>query len=162
MMSTANVQAQPVAHLAILDVLNRYTDALNRRDWAALQQVFTDEGVWDMGGPAAGPMAMRFEGAANVAAGIAAAVGRAELCVQTNHGSVIEVSGQRAIARSTIHELVRPKGGTGMQIVGFYHDDLSLGEDGEWRFRERRFRIMYVDTGTPVPGQVMMQPPPAD
>lgn len=158
-MSTANVQAEFVAHLAILDVLNRYTDALNRRDWPALQQVFTAEGVWDMGGPAAGPMAMRFAGAADIAAGIAAAVDSAELCVQTNHAPVIEVSGRRATARSTMHELVRPKGGTGMQIIGFYHDDLSLGEDGEWRFRERRFRIVYVDTGTPVSGQVM--PPPA-
>ena len=36
-MSTANIHANPAAHLAILDLLNRYTDAVNQRDWKTLQ-----------------------------------------------------------------------------------------------------------------------------
>jgi len=154
-MSTANIHANPAAHLAILDLLNRYTDAVNQRDWKTLQDVFTADGVWDMGGPAAGPMAMLFKGAQGIADGIGGSISTTELCVQTNHAPVIVVDGQRATARTTVNELVRPKGGGGVTIVGTYYDDILLGTDGEWRFKERRFRITYVDATTAVPGQVM-------
>jgi hypothetical protein len=154
-MSTSNVNAHLAAHLAILDLLNRYTDAVNQRDWQRLQNVFAANGVWDMGGPAVGPMAMRFEGAKAITEGIAASIATTELCVQTNHAPVIEVDGRHATARSTINELVRPRSGAGMTIVGTYYDDIVLGDDGEWRFKERRFRITYVDTTTLVPGQIL-------
>ena len=153
-MSTANLMANLQAHLAILDLLNRYTDAVNQRDWVELENVFAVDGVWDMGGPAAGPMAMRFEGAKRVADGIAAALSSAEMCVQANHAPVVKVQGQRATARSTLQEIVRSKGGGGMMMLGTYHDDLVLCDDGEWRFQERRFRMTYVDM-TPLNGQVM-------
>jgi len=154
-MSTLNVKAYLAEHLAIGDLLNRYTDAVNQRDWSQLRAVFADDAVWDMGGPAVGPMAMRFEGADRIVEGIAASVATVALCVQTNHAPVVVVDGRRATARSTIQELVRPDGGGGLNIVGTYYDDLILDHDGEWRFRERRFRITYVDSTTPVSGQVL-------
>ena len=154
-MSTVNVKAQLAEHIATLDLLNRYTDAINQRDWAQLRAVFAQDSVWDMGGPAVGPMAMRFEGNGPIAAGIAASVSTAAMCVQTNHAPVVVVDGGRATARSTIHELFKPTAGGGYNIIGTYYDDLVLDHDGEWRFRERRFRITYVDSETPVPGQVL-------
>jgi hypothetical protein len=154
-MSTINVKENLAAHMAILDLLNRYTDAVNQRDWRQLESVFAEDGIWDMGGPNVGPMAMLFEGARNIAQGIAASVSTTELCVQTNHAAVVAVNGRRATARSTINELVRPKGAGGMTIAGTYYDEISLGDDGEWRFTERRFRITYVDSITPIGGQVI-------
>jgi hypothetical protein len=158
-MSSINVNENLAAHLAILDLLNRYTDAVNQRDWRHLESVFADDGVWDMGGPEVGPMAMRFEGARKIAEGIAASVATTELCVQTNHAAVVAVNGRRATARSTINELVRPRGAGGMTVAGTYYDEISLGDDGEWRFTERRFRITYVDSITPVAGQVIAKFP---
>ena len=142
------------AHVAIQDLLNRYTDAVNQRNWSELKNVFAPQGVWDMGGPAVGPMALRFEGAQQVANGIASALGNAQMCVQSNHAAVIHVDGTRASARSTIQEIVRPKAGGGLMILGTYHDDIVQCPDGEWRFQERRFRITYIDT-TPLAGQTL-------
>lgn len=153
-MTTVNVTTNLAAHMAILDLLNRYTDAVNQRDWAELKNVFTENGVWDMGGAAVGPMAMRFEGAEQVAKGIAAGVSTAELCVQANHAPVVSVDGKRATARSTIQEIVRPMGGGGMMLLGTYYDDIVLCDDGEWRFQKRRFRITYSDMA-PLTGQVL-------
>ena len=158
-MSTANVTAELAAHCAISDLLHRYTDAVNQRDWQQLQSVFAADGVWDMGGPVMGPMAMRLVGARAIADGIAAAIGGTELCVQMNHAPVVTVTGRSATARSSIQELVRPKGAAGFNLFGTYYDRIVLDADGEWRFQERRFRITYLDATTPVAGQVMAQFP---
>jgi SnoaL-like domain len=125
-MSTANVTNNLIDHMAIMDLLNRYTNAVNHREWTALEACFSTEGIWDMGGPAIGPGAMYFEGAHNIATGIANAVNSAELCFQANHAPVIEVNGERATARSTIHETVRPIGGGGMVIFGIYYDEAQF------------------------------------
>jgi hypothetical protein len=153
-MSTANVKSHLIDHMAISDLLNRYTDAVNHRDWKALEACFSETGIWDMGGPAIGPGAMYFEGAANVAAGIGAAVSTAEMCFQANHAAVIEVDGDRATARSSVHETVRPAAGSGLVIFGIYYDDLRRHSDGEWRFDKRAFRITYMDQ-TPLAGHVL-------
>ncbi|MGO8856806.1 MAG: nuclear transport factor 2 family protein [Steroidobacteraceae bacterium] len=153
-MSTSNVVNNLAAHAAIVELLNRYTDAINQRNWIELKSVFAEDCVWDMGGPSVGSMAMRFEGAQRVCEGIAAAIDTAELCVQTNHAPVIVVEGTCATARSTIQEIVRPKGGGGIMILGAYHDDIVLCDDGEWRFKERRFRIRYMDM-SPLTGNLI-------
>ena len=95
-MSTANILANQGTYLAIFDLLNRYTDAVNRRDWPELKNTFAHDAVWDMGGPAAGPMAMRFQGAQQIADGIAAAISTSAMCVQANHALVVNVDGNRA------------------------------------------------------------------
>jgi hypothetical protein len=145
-MSTRNVTEHTLAHLAIRDLLDCYTDALNRRDWSTVQALFTADGVWDAGGPEMGPQAFRFEGAAACAQGIAGLVTSAELCVQSNHAVVIEVDGARASARSTINELVLMREASALTTIwGTYTDDLVRETDGEWRFRERRFRFTWID-----------------
>ena len=60
MSSTKNVVDHLADHLAIRSLLDRYTDGVNRRDWAAVERVFATDGVWDCGGPTMGPMAFRF------------------------------------------------------------------------------------------------------
>lgn len=158
-MSARNVVENLADHLAIRDLLDRYTDALNRRDWNTLQTLFCADGVWDAGGPEMGPQAFRFAGAAQCAQGIAALVAPAELCVQSNHAVVIEVRGAEASARSTINELVLMPAAPGMMTVwGMYHDTLRREADGEWRFRERCFRFSWVDTGG-AKGQVLARFP---
>jgi len=149
--------AFPAAYVAVLDLLNRFTDTVNRRDWPALQALFCEDGVWDVGGPDAGAYASYFEGAAAVAAGIESLVSTFEFLVQTNHAPVIEISGRRAAARSTIHEFMRPAGGGGITVLGSYADEIVQEGDDRWRFKKRSFRFVYVDT-TPLTGQVMARP----
>ena len=145
-MSTRNVTEHLSAHLSIQDLLNRYTNAVNQRDWAALQAVFADDAVWDCGGPQMPEQQFLFNGAEACARGIAGLVGPTECCVQTNHAIVIEVTGPEARATSTINEYVIFSGSApAMSLWGTYYDDIRLGADGEWRFSKRTFRFTTVD-----------------
>lgn len=158
-MITRNVVEHFADHLAIRSLLDRYTDALNRRDWVALEQVFAEDGAWDAGGPAMGPMAFRFEGAAACARGIAAMVDPTPLCIQSNHAPVIHVEGDRATATSTINEVVLAPGASARTTIwGMYFDEIARGADGEWRFTLRKFRFAWIDAAGNA-GQVIAQPP---
>jgi ketosteroid isomerase-like protein len=158
-MSTRNVTEHLADHLAIRSLLDRYTDALNRRDWVALEQVFADDAVWDAGGPSMGPMARRFEGAVACARGISEMVEQLSLCIQSNHAPAIHVHADRATASSTINEVVlAPGADTRTTIWGMYFDEIVRGSDGEWRFKLRKFRFAWIDT-TGNAGQVITQPP---
>ena len=159
MSTTRNVADHLADHLAIRSLLDRYTDGLNRRDWTAVEKVFATDGVWDAGGPKMGPMAFRFEGAANVARGIAGLVDPLQLLIQSNHAPVIHVNGDRATATSTINEMVLAPGATQRTTIwGMYFDEVEKQADGEWRFRQRKFRYAWVDAAGNG-GQVISQPP---
>jgi SnoaL-like domain len=159
MSSTRNVADNLADHLAIRSLMDRYTDGVNRRDWAAVERVFAANGVWDCGGPAAGPMAFRFEGAKACAQGIGAMVSATPLVIQSNHAPVIHVEGDRATASSTVNEVVlAPGAAQGTTIWGMYFDTIQKDADGEWRFTERRFRFAWVDAAANA-GQVLAQPP---
>ena len=145
-MSTRNVTENLAAHLAIQNLINRYTNAVNQRDWSALQDVFASDGVWDCGGPQMGDQAFLFSGAAGCANGIAGLIAHSECCVQSNHAIVIEVAGRDARATSTINEYVVLTGAaTATSIWGTYYDEIHQEVDGEWRFRKRAFRFTTVD-----------------
>ncbi|MGE0385166.1 MAG: nuclear transport factor 2 family protein [Gammaproteobacteria bacterium] len=143
-MSTQNVKANLADHAAIRDLIDRYTDAVNRRDWRALEATFAAGGIWDCHGPTAESRFL-FEGARNVADGIAGAVQAGEMCIQMNHAVVIDVQGDRASATCTLNEMFRMPDGNGMELWGIYYDDIARGADGEWRFEKRRFRTTYYE-----------------
>lgn len=149
-MSTRNVVENLASHLAVHDLLDRYTNAVNQRDWATLHSLFSEDGIWDAGGPEMGAGAFRFEGAANCAEGIAGLIRPTELCVQSNHAVTIEIDGDRATATSTINELVLIKDAPGLMTNwGTYYDTLIREADGEWRFKQRIFRHSWTDMSGP-------------
>ena len=160
-MSTANVKANLADHLAINLLLNRYTDAVNRRDWATLADVFTEDGIWDVGGPEAGPMKYYFSGRDQLVGSIRGMIEAMSMLVQTNHAPVIQVNGSRATATSTMDEKARTADGEQcIHLIGTYYDDIVRENDGEWRFKKRTFRITYL--GQPkYDGQVMARFPVA-
>lgn len=154
-MSTANVKANLADYMAITDLCNRYTDAVNRRDAKDIAAVFAKDGVWDCGGPNAGPMSFLLNGNEHIGNSIAQMLGGMEVLVQTNHALVIEIHGDRATSRSTCEEKGLPKGAKdGMRVMGTYTDDVVRDSDGEWRFAKRSFRFTYVDAPA-MNGQVM-------
>ena len=158
-MSSRNVTDHLADHLAIRSLLDHYTDAMNRRDWPALERAFCRDGAWDAGGPAMPAMTFHFEGAAACAQGIAGLVDPLVLCVQSNHAPRITVDGDHATATSTINEIVMPLGATrSTTIWGMYFDEIVREADGEWRFKSRTFRFAWIATDGS-PGQVIAQPP---
>lgn len=158
-MTTRNVTEHSADHLAIRSLLDRYTDAVNRRDWAAVERAFCADGVWDAGGPAMGAMSHRFEGGRACAHGIAGLVDPLTVCIQSNHAPAIVVEGDRATATSTINEIVIAPGAPGRATIwGMYFDEIVRDVDGEWRFKVRKFRFAWID-GEGSTGQVIAQPP---
>jgi len=142
-------QAAALDRLAIREVIERYTDALNRRDFAAMAALFTDDAGWSVDAP----FNLRFEGAA-IATSIAAMIGRHAFLLQMTHAIVVDVEGDHAVAHTTIHEVAQAAdGASGLNSFGLYHDRLVRTAEG-WRFVERRFAPFYLDTA-PLPGMAI-------
>jgi hypothetical protein len=141
----------PVAdRLAIRELIDRYNDAINHREWTVLTGLFNPDAVWEI----ATPVQLRFESAPKIAGGIRWLVSRQDVLVQVSSAVVIEASGpDRASVRSTIIEFGRPREGEpGMHSAGTFYDQVCK-LDGVWRFAVRMFRVRYTDN-LAVPGEV--------
>ena len=144
---------------AIVALANKYTDAVNGRDWDRLRACWTDDAVWDLGAP----VNQRQEGVEAIMAEVQRAVGAMDLFVQMNHAvTVLEVNGDTARARATLNEIgrVRPEnrdllgGAEGLFILAIYTDELRRGPDGQWRYARRTYQVPYFDPTAPK-GQVL-------
>lgn len=134
--------------LLIRELVDRYNDVINQREWAALTSLFTPDAVWEI----AGPTSLRFEGAPKIAGAIRWNVSRQVALIQIGSGVVIEPSGMdRASVRSTMLELGRAREDEpGMHTAGTFHDHVVKQLDGVWRFAHRVFRVRYTES---LPGQ---------
>jgi hypothetical protein len=130
-------------HMAVQQVITRYCDAVTRRDWAALADVFAPNATWDV----IGHVTFHFEGDGLVP-GIRGIVESTGALVQINTPALIEIAGDTATARSTIYEL-----GTNLEKTqrfeepGLYEDVLKR-IDGKWKFVSRRFTILHFQLDT--------------
>lgn len=127
--------------LEIRSVIERYTDALNTQNWAALAPLFASQAVWETSG---GPIELRFEGRDAVLGALQGMLTSLDFLVQSLGSVVIELNGDQARARVSLQELGRDKDGRGMLNVGVYFDDLAKIE-GRWQFVKRSFRFRYAD-----------------
>jgi ketosteroid isomerase-like protein len=145
-MTTSNIEAVH-DELAVIRLVNRYTDAINRRDWDTLGALFCADGVWDVGGADAAALAFLFTGREQVVTGISGMATQFDFQVQTNHAVVVNVAGDRATASSTVQEILRTRGTTeALMVLGMYADEIVREGDGAWRFARRTFRYTYVET----------------
>jgi ketosteroid isomerase-like protein len=126
--------------IAIRDVIDRYSDAVTRRDWPGVGATFHDDAVWSVGGA----FNLEYRSRANIEAGLRAGVGAFEFLVQMTHSVVIELDGDHATARTVINEMGRNPA-SGLFMLGIYTDALSR-RDGRWAFDRRRFEPLYMDT----------------
>ena len=138
---------------AIVALANRYTDAVNNRDWVRYRACWTDDAVWDLGAP----VNQKKEGVEAIMAEVQRAVGAMDLFVQMNHAvAVLSVDGDRASARATLNEIghVKPEnrdllgGAAGMFILAIYTDDLRRTPEG-WRYARRTYQVPYFDPTEP-------------
>jgi len=125
-------------YMAVQQVITRYCDAVTRRDWAALADVFAPHATWDV----IGHVTFHFEGDGLVP-GIRGIVESTGFLVQINAPALIEINGERATARSTMYEL-----GSNLERTqrfeepGLYEDVLERIH-GKWKFVSRRFTILH-------------------
>jgi ketosteroid isomerase-like protein len=119
---------------AIQDCISRYTDAVNRRDWAVFPTIFAADARWQAIG-----MDIAFDGLEAITRGLSGIVDAMSLFVQMNTPAVIDIDGDRATARSTIYEFGDNQAqGTRFEAYGRYEDEL-VARDGRWMFTSRRF-----------------------
>jgi len=128
--------------LAIREVIDRYSDAVTRRAWPDVGATFHPAGIWTAGAP----LNLELRTRDGIQAGFSAGVGALEFLVQMTHSVVIELQGDRALARTVINEVARnATQRTGLYLLGIYHDTLSR-QDGRWGFERRHFEPLYLDT----------------
>ena len=143
---------------AIVALANRYTDAVNNRDWDRYRACWTDDAVWDLGAP----VNQTKEGIAAIMTEVQRAVGAMDLFVQMNHAvTLLSVDGDTARARATLNEIghVKPdsrellNGAEGLFILAIYTDELRRTLDG-WRYARRTYQVPYFDPSAPT-GQIL-------
>jgi uncharacterized protein (TIGR02246 family) len=150
-----NVRSNPTDHLAIRDLLDRYTDVINERDWTTLENLFTEHGVWTHS--VNDDVHHVFEGRGTVVAGLSGLVESTHMVIQMNHAKAIHVDRDRATARSTIQECSLLPDGTRALLFGTYHDEVVRERDGDWRFARRHIRLKLFEATTPSGDVISLQ-----
>jgi ketosteroid isomerase-like protein len=143
--------AEWMEKLAIGDVIQRYSDAVSRNLWDAVEATFTADCVLDL----VAPFPMRVEGGRAIRDALADRCTELDVLFQTSVGSVIELTGpDEATATTLVNEMAHQAGVFSMQMRGVYYDQLRK-EDGAWRFCHRRFQGVYTDR-TPLSGRTLI------
>ncbi|MGH0032444.1 MAG: nuclear transport factor 2 family protein [Myxococcota bacterium] len=133
--------------LAIRALIERYADAVNRRDdadWAAL---WTGDGVWEVFGTA-------IEGRDAVVAAWSGAMQTFSFVFHVVHSAVIDVAGEGARGRWTVSEQLVDAAGKPGILLALYHDEYRR-EAGVWKIARRRLEPLYQgppDLSGPLPG----------
>lgn len=130
--------------LAVRELVERWSDGTNNRDWAALEELFTDDAVWDVGEP----LNFTAQGGRQIVALLREKMRPSKYVVQMPHAIIVQVKGHEATARSTIHEVCRFADDTGLEMMGTYFDEL-VKEPRGWRFRRRNYRCTWLDPRPP-------------
>ncbi len=117
---------------AIQQLLNAYTEAASRSDWATVASCFTADAIWET--PAG-----KVPGRDAAIAKMQELVGGFDYIVQLNAPGVITVTGDTATARSVIRECGKLKGqDVAMEFLAHYNDEIVRTADG-WKFTHRVF-----------------------
>ena len=119
-------------------LVSRYADAVNRRDEDAWRATWADDGVWYLPGRDAA------EGVDNVVAQWAGAMARIEWVVQLIYNGVVDVDGDSATGTWYLCEHLRFGADAGMFNIGCYQDRY-VKVNGDWRFAERHYTVLYND-----------------
>jgi len=135
--------------MAVRETIERYSVALNLRDFDTIRGCFLPDGVWQVDPP----FDIRLEGDA-IVAGISRMVGAMPFLFQGLMGTIVTIDGDSATATTSVHELGQRAGSEGgLDSYGLYHDQLVRTGEG-WRFAGRRFQPFYLDTGA-MPGTII-------
>lgn len=125
----------------IVELLGRYANALDDRDWKRLALCFTQDAVGDYGGIG------HYEGFAAIEALCRATLEPLDASQHLVGSIEIELSGDTARARCAFqaqHTRHGCEGGDHYTLGGSYRDDLVRTPEG-WRIRRRNLRVSWRD-----------------
>ena len=142
-----DLEARLVDQLAVRDLIDRSSDAINHQDWPALMALFTEDAAWER----LPPTPWKLEGRDAIRAFLSKNSGTVDVMLYTVAATAIEVQGPgRASARSTMSELIRfKKTGAGLHVVGTYYDQF-IERNGVWLFVRRTIHPRYEEDVAPI------------
>jgi 3-phenylpropionate/cinnamic acid dioxygenase small subunit len=141
----ASADTEVADRLAIQDLIARYADLIDRRDFSGLDALFTDDARIDFS-TFNGPVGNLADTKAFLASSL-------PLFDRSQHMMglpLIEIDGDTARARTSCNNPMvstRPDGTTSVWLIGLWYDDeLRRSSDG-WRFSARTQIRSYTITG---------------
>jgi ketosteroid isomerase-like protein len=125
-------------HEDIRNLIAGYGEAVNRRDFDRLADLFTEDARWDV----TGWVEFHHQGA-GVAPGIRGIVESTSYLVQIHSSPTIRLEQDRAIAHSTLFEFGETLDRTARFEETGQYDDVLVKTPQGWRFASRHFRIAH-------------------
>jgi hypothetical protein len=121
--------------LELADLAVRYIDLVNRRRPESLRDVFAEDAEWYV------PGYDWIVGVERIAATLSEILDGYPQMMQTVHGNLVRVEGDRGYGRCYITEWARDREGHDIQMAGLYMDEM-VRTDAGWRFSKRHFEFM--------------------
>ncbi|AUC61656.1 hypothetical protein AA637_11100 [Cyanobacterium sp. HL-69] len=118
----------------------KFADAVNLRNKNLFTSLWLPDGIWKLNPP----MNMTVTGKDNIGNLFADLLDKWEFFVQMVHTGVVEIQGEKAIARWCMSEIGRSHQGKGFQNYGIYQDQL-IWRDNQWLFLERTYHFSYIE-----------------
>lgn len=138
---------------AIREVIVRYGETLDARDYAGYAQLFASDGVWTGGfGTFTGPAAIQEMLEKNLGAPEAGYINKSSFHLVTT--VMVDVDGDTARARSRYQFYTASKENRPVHVLAGRYEDEFVRENGEWKIK-RRF------THGVIPWRDGREPPPA-
>lgn len=131
-------------HIAIQQVLNRYTVGACRSDWDMVLATFVEEGIWEAPG-----LGICVKGHDAIRASVSVFVDQMDYFIQINAPALITLAGDEAAACSAIREYGRfAQSGEAVEVFGLY-DDVLVRTAAGWRFVKRTFTMSGINGSVP-------------
>jgi hypothetical protein len=137
--------------MAIRGLAHAFPEAINRRDAAAFESLWDDDGVFEI----AAPLHSIAEGSTRIAVQFLKLWNAPEFFVQQVHGGIVTIDGDRATSRWSVQETGRRRDGGPYNNRAVYEDEM-VERDGSWQFVRRTYRYVWLDLKSTIGGDVIM------
>lgn len=135
----------------ILTLAHQFSDAANRKDAVLYRSLWATESKWIIGPP----INKDFSGADEIVNAFIHLLYNWEFFVQLTCSYHIKIEGNTATANFYVSEIARIKDGMSNYNLAMYQDQLIF-ENGKWLFRERNYKVLYLDQ-SPLKGTAFHQ-----
>lgn len=128
----------------IIDLLVRYTMAVDTKNWAQVEQCFTPDAVADYGEEFG-----YYEGYPAIEA-VLKSYHLLDVSQHILSNFLVEINGDSARSKCYLHAqhyMVGAEGGDTYTIGGIYDDEMVRSDDG-WRIKKRTLTVTWVDGNT--------------
>ncbi len=127
--------------IEIRALVNKFSDAANRKDGDAFQALWAKDAVWKIGAP----INVEFKGKQNMGSSVTHMLGLWDFFVQLSGPGVVTINGDKATARFYVNEIARKADDkSGNYNLSMYDDEL-IKENGKWVFLKRSYHTIYQE-----------------